>query len=379
MNNWRFIGNKYCSITALQFAPTLTVHDPNPPLTLENPSAGGLQTIVFNSIVQSVVVGTLMLKQEIYPGDIVQGIFISAPSLESGLLLGNVAQTVSVNSPILTQEIYPVSVAQTVVAGTSLLELSVALNSISQGITVGQPVLELSIRFDGVVQVVSVASPTLELNIFFDSVPQGLVVGQLTLVQSISFDSLGQIVFPGSPALELSVQFVSVVQPTEIGTPTLFVEGGAGTQTISFDSVVQFVFVGTPILSVQTEPEPEPPLIRFGSGGGWVRPLKLKEEPEPPAQIISVPSVIVVTEVGSPTLMQDVLFVFPTFVGLRSERSDEIPPAAKAKVIHSIQPVVLSIQTIKMRSCSLKADYGIPRLRQELNVGELIALLEMIE
>lgn len=30
------------NFTVIQWAPTLTVHDPNPPITLESPAAGGV-------------------------------------------------------------------------------------------------------------------------------------------------------------------------------------------------------------------------------------------------------------------------------------------------------------------------------------------------
>jgi len=36
MNNFRFTNGRWRSAAALQWAPTLTFHDPNPPMTLES-------------------------------------------------------------------------------------------------------------------------------------------------------------------------------------------------------------------------------------------------------------------------------------------------------------------------------------------------------
>lgn len=41
MISWSTIGSLFRRATALQWAPTLAAHDPNPPLNLEDPAAGG--------------------------------------------------------------------------------------------------------------------------------------------------------------------------------------------------------------------------------------------------------------------------------------------------------------------------------------------------
>lgn len=48
MNNWRFVSGRWWCNGVLSWAPTLTFHDPNPPMPLENvyvpPPAGDLAT-----------------------------------------------------------------------------------------------------------------------------------------------------------------------------------------------------------------------------------------------------------------------------------------------------------------------------------------------
>lgn len=42
MINWKAIGSLFRRASALQWAPTLTAHDPNPPLNLEDPVSGNI-------------------------------------------------------------------------------------------------------------------------------------------------------------------------------------------------------------------------------------------------------------------------------------------------------------------------------------------------
>ena len=46
MNNYIFTTGEFKSAGALQWAPTRTYHDPNPPINLETPTPGGFYGIL---------------------------------------------------------------------------------------------------------------------------------------------------------------------------------------------------------------------------------------------------------------------------------------------------------------------------------------------